>query len=166
MISKNKRKRLLTLEKELLKNSKLEDNTIYLSVDEFNERGLTVDGYSMLKEQVTIAGIKDNIKIAVPVSKKDIFQKNIRRMATYELVEMKQKEKLSYQIAWILLLIGIITIILYNAIPYEHIIYQVFVIISWVFAWSSIEKFFFELPSIRKEEIKLLVLVDSEVVEY
>lgn len=166
MISRNKKKKLLILEKELMINSKIEDNTIYLSIDEFNERGLTVDGYSMLKEQITIAGVKDNIKIAVPLNKKEVFQKNIRRMVTYELVEMKQKEKLSYQIAWILLLIGIITIILYNAIPYEHIIYQIFVIISWVFAWSSIEKFFFELPSIRKEEIKLLVLVDSEVIEY
>lgn len=63
------------------------------------------------------------------------------------------------------MLLGILTIILYNLLSFEHIIYEIVVIASWVFAWDSVEKFFFELPAMRAERYKLLVLVDSNILE-
>lgn len=164
-MAKRRIKKLLKLEKNLLNEVKLNDNKIFLSDDDFNNKGLSFEGYSSLKEQLDIIDILKRVEIIVPKGKKDIFETNIKRFVTYEIVAMKKKEKITYEISFFLMLLGILTIILYNLLSFEHIIYEIVVIASWVFAWDSVEKFFFELPAMRAERYKLLVLVDSNILE-
>lgn len=62
--------KIIKTRKNLLNEVKLNDNKIFLSDDDFNNKGLSFEGYSSLKEQLDIIDILKRVEIIVPKGKR------------------------------------------------------------------------------------------------
>lgn len=161
MKERRKLDRLLALEKDLLKNYENKTDRIIINEKSFDEQGFTIEGFNRLKEEINYIELDCDFKIIVPGLKQEIFKRSLRHYISKELFYINKKNKQINSVVLLLLILGITIMTSYYFFLKDFILSQLFVIVSWVFIWSAIEKFFFEKPALNKESLKLLLLLDS-----
>ncbi len=161
MKERKKLDRLLTLEKDLLKNYENKTDRIIISEKSFDEQGFTYEGFNRLKDEINYIELDSDFRMIVPEAKKELFNKSLKDYISKDLFFINKKHKEINGIVTLLLILGVIIMISYYLFFKELFLSQLFIIFSWVFIWTATEKLFFEKPALNRESLKLLLLLDS-----
>jgi len=156
-------KNIKELRKKLIKNFKSSVNNIELIDSDFYDNRLTANSYNTLKEKIKKSNIKEQFIIIAPSIYKDDLLQDIEKYVSPEIVSLEKEMKKIKMTSLLLLLIGSIIFITANIFVEGRLMSEIAVVAFWVFVWGAVEKFFFELPSLRNAEYKLLRLADAEI---
>jgi len=162
----SKLKQYRDIEKALEQKYKdISENEATLDADDFKDGKLTVCGYDRLKKQCDYIPFSEEIEIKIPKRYEKGFKNTLEQMAANELFRIK-KDRHEARIAAIALLFGgIATFLLGSLLEFRgnQIFEYIAIIVSWVFIWAAVEKWFFDRKDLREKRKSLLQILTAKV---
>jgi len=161
----NRWKEFKGIEKNLFqKNKDKRENEIVLSNADFKDGKLSMWGYTKLKDECEYIDYHEDVEIIVPKEYVGGFRDTLEGMAANELAHIK-KEKRETQIrALIFLIIGMALFAIGQFVHYVTVAYELTTIITWVFIWTAVEKFFFDHGKLQERRSNILQILAGEVI--
>jgi len=149
------------LERTLINSYEKKNDKIIVDNNDFDEDGLTIEGFSKIKQKLEYVSIDDTFDIVVSNKKDEVFRNSLIHYVSKELFIIKKQKDRINKFSIIFLLIGILVMIFYYLFSKTYFLSELFIIISWVFIWAAVEKIFFEKAALKRNRIKLLILISS-----
>jgi len=162
----SKRKQYNELEKVLEQKYKTcRENEAVLSKDDFKDGKLTVFGYYHLKQQCDYISYREDIEIKIPKEFEAGFKDTLQSMGATELSRIRKDRRDTKITALMLLFTGILFVILGNVLEFfqGNAFQNVVVIISWVFVWAAVEKWFFDRRALKEKRQSLLQILSAKI---
>ena len=142
----------------------LSDNIIPLNDDDFEDNGrLLSSSYENIKELTKHLDKKMYLKITLPKKYEKGFLPILDQYITLDILFLEKEVKNIKLISFLLLFTAIVTSITYHYMVETSIFYEMSVVAFWVFVWGAIDRLFFDLPKLRKEESRLLQIAGAEI---
>lgn len=155
----------IELEKKLEKKYPgQKENEVRLRTEDFKEGKLTSEGFLRLKQQCEYISYSDDIEIIVPPEYAADLRNRLEYMAAAELAKIKKDRKYTSIVALFLLGIGVIWYGIAFLFPVD-LGKEITVIITWVFMWAGVEKWFFERHKLREKRFDLLQILSAKIKE-
>ncbi|MCL2521486.1 MAG: hypothetical protein FWE36_01340 [Erysipelotrichales bacterium] len=161
-----KLKDLNSLEKKLIKKySPKKENEINLLAEDFRDGRLTMNGYIRLKQQCEYIPYREEVEIKIPKDYEAYFKDRLEYLGSAELMHIKNEIRDTRKLAVIFFLVGTIFFMfgmvfeLYNVAVIKDLI----IIISWVFVWVAVEKWFFDQKDQSENRRNILRIIYSKV---
>lgn len=155
----------IEIEKKLEKKySKQKENEVRLSAEDFKDGKLSSEGFFRLKQQCEYIPYSDDIEIIIPLKHAEGFRNKLEYMAAAELSKIKKDKKYATILSFILLLVGAFWYSVSYLFPVD-LGREISVIITWVFIWAGVEKWFFERHQLREKRFNLLQILSAKVRE-
>jgi len=157
------------LEKKLLeKHERKNDNEAVLEEEDFKDGSLTIFGYDRLKQQCDYIPYSEEIKIKIPKRYETGFKEKLEFLGASELNKLKEDRKGVRIASLVLMLLGIILFgvatVIENFTSDSNIFFYVTIIVSWVFIWAAVEKWFFDRRDLREKRKSLLQILSSRII--
>jgi hypothetical protein len=162
----SKRKQYDEIEKVLEQKYKTKrENEAILSKDDFKDGKLSVVGYNHLKQQCDYIPYSEDIEIKIPKEYETNFKVTLESMGAVELSRIKKDRRDTRITALMLLFVGILFIIFGNVLElFQGKYFQsIVVIISWVFIWAAVEKWFFDRRALKEKRLSLLQILSAKI---
>ena len=166
MVFFDKSRRYRDLEKSLSKKYKARrENEAVLTADDFQNGKLTVSGYERLKQQCDYISYREDIEIKIPKSCESGFKETLEGMGAAELSRIRKDRRDAKILSAVLLLAGIGFLLLGNFIEFFSggIFQSIVVIVSWVFVWAAVEKWFFDRRRLTDKRLSLLQILLAKI---
>ena len=165
MVKETRRRRLRELKKKLIKNYISSDcNSIGLSESDFHDDKLTSDGYEKLRKCLDHSSAWNAIELTIPLKYKESLPQDIETYISPEIVHLAKEKRRIIKTAILLLLIGSLIFIPLTLWEGRLFFSEMAVVIFWVFVWGATDRFFIQLPGLKRAEYKLLLLADAEII--
>ena len=157
-------KNFIELEKTLeLKYSGVKENEVHLGGEDFKDGKLSSSGYLRLKQQCEYIPYSDQIEIIIPRETAIGFRANLEQMAAAEISKIKKDRKRASYSSLFMLSLGILWyMVSYFFIP-SKIVKDITIIVTWVFVWAAVEKWFFERGKLQDRRFSLLQILAARV---
>lgn len=158
------------LEKNLIQklNSNQKNNEAVLRSDDFNDGQLSVSGYDHLKQLCDYIPYSEKIEIKIPKEYEAGFKDTLDYMGAIELSNIKKDRRATRLTALLLLLGGIWCFIIGSILEHRELLMGIIfgnitIIISWVFVWAAVEKWFFDTKELRQKRKSLLQILSAKI---
>jgi hypothetical protein len=99
----------------------------------------------------------------MPVQYEEKFKETLEAMSVDELLHIKQDLFYANVTAWLLLAFGVLWFALWHVIASGTFFKELAIIVTWVFVWAGIEKWFFQMPSLRNRKYNLLHILSAKI---
>ncbi|MDR0492251.1 MAG: hypothetical protein LBH74_01230 [Nitrososphaerota archaeon] len=162
----SKRKQYNALEKVLEQKYRAKrENEAVLSHEDFKDGKLTVFGYNHLKQQCDYIPYSEDIEIKIPKEYEADFRDTLESMGANELFRIKKDRRYTKITALVLLFAGILFVILGNILEFfqSNTFQNIVVIVSWVFVWAAVEKWFFDRGDLKEKRMSLLQILSAKI---
>ncbi|MCL2477520.1 hypothetical protein [Candidatus Bathycorpusculum sp.] len=162
----SKRKQYDKLEKTLEQKYKSHrENEVVLSNEDFKNGKLTVFGYNHLKQQCDYIPYSEDIEIKIPKECESGFKDTLESMGANELSRIKKDRRDTKIAALVLLFTGILFVVLGNILEFfrGNFFQNIVVIVSWVFVWAAVEKWFFDRRALKEKRKSLLQILSAKI---
>ena len=162
----NKQKQYDDLEKALEQKYKTNrENEVVLSKEDFKDGKLTVFGYNHLKQQCDYIPYSEDIEIKIPREYGAGFKYVLEYMGANELSRIKKDRRETKLTALGLLFTGILLVMLGNILEVfrGNFFQSIIVIVSWVFVWAAVEKWFFDRKDLKEKRKSLLQILSAKI---
>ena len=140
-------------------------NVATLAESDFKDGKLDVCGYDRLKNQCDYIAFSEDITIKVPNEYSDWFKDSLEFLAVNELARIKRERRDTRIASIAFLLVGILFIglsILLESL--QRVLWlNIVIIVSWVFTWAAVEKWFFDRRSLRKKRRRILQILSAKI---
>ena len=142
------------------------DNEVSLCEEDFKDGKLSIFGYDHLKQLCEYVPHNEEILIKIPGEYEPNFESKLRFMGATDLRHIRQDRHKARMTAVPLLLIGIVFFVIgiFFEIFQRGLFQGIFTIISWVFVWAAVEKWFFDTKALSNQRKKLLQVLSSKIV--
>ena len=132
-----------------------------------------VDGHAVINEKIMdyLEARADcapiGSKIIIEVSMREMSAKTfaalealVKKELEEKIIKLVRREKRGMVISVLFGLAGLLVLSLVHVSPIaaRYVFHELFVVMSWVFIWSSCESFFFDRPRARMKRMKLVRL--------
>jgi len=139
--------------------------SIPLKESDFDTDGkLTLEGYLRLKKATKYLGFRKDLTLTVPAGYAEGFSSKLEEYIAHEFVATEQEIKATQRKGVLLFLIGIAVFGVINLLDEARLLYEISIVAFWAFTWGAISHLFFEVPSLKRTVIRLLRLVNANVV--
>ena len=156
------------LEKRLAhKYKNVRENEAVLGAEHFKNGKLTAAGYEDLKLQCEYIPYREKIEIAVPKTCADGFKTTLEAFGARELSRIQKDRREAMIVSLFLLAGGILWLVLgyfFDASSKFGIVRELVIIVSWVFVWAAVEKFFFDRRRLTDRRFSLLQILSAEII--
>ena len=162
----SKQKQYDDLEKALEQKYKTNrENEVVLSKEDFKDGKLTVFGYDHLKQQCDYIPYSEDIEIKIPREYGAGFKYALEYMGANELSRIKKDRRETKLTALGLLFTGILLVMLGNILEVfrGNFFQSIIVIVSWVFVWAAVEKWFFDRKDLKEKRRSLLQILSAKI---
>ncbi|MCL2862308.1 MAG: hypothetical protein FWE22_07865 [Firmicutes bacterium] len=161
------------LENRLIeKFEQTDENEVVLEDDDFKDGRLTIFGYEKLKQQCDYIPYSEKIEIKIPKKNEKGFKERLEYLGALELIKIKKDRREVRKTALLLLLVGVVTFVIGSIVELfasvtnrvlADILFYIIIIISWVFVWAAVEKWFFDRRDLREKRKSLLQILSSNI---
>ncbi|MDR0778625.1 MAG: hypothetical protein LBE48_04230 [Methanomassiliicoccaceae archaeon] len=160
----SKIKRFKEIEKELEQRAESTiDNVIALETEDFKDGKLTLSGYDRLKHECEFIGYKEDIEIIVPKENGTDFKGSLEGMVAIELSRLKIKRQSIKRQALMCMAAGVIWFLIGAFFREETLIKDITIIAAWVFVWTAVGKWFFDLSDLSDKRMSLLHILTGRI---
>jgi len=162
----SKQKQYDKLEKALEQKYKINrENEAVLSKEDFKDGKLSVFGYNHLKQQCDYIPYSADIEIKIPKECEAGFKYTLESMGANELSRIKKDRRDTQITSLSLLFTGILFVALGNILEVfrGNFFQNIIVIISWVFVWAAVEKWFFDRRDLKEKRKSLLQILSAKI---
>jgi hypothetical protein len=161
----SKMKRFKEIERSLGQraDSKI-DTVITLENEDFKDGKLTLSGYDRLKHECEFIGYKEDIEIIVPKENGTNFKGTLESMVSVELSRIKVKGRSTHMQACVWMLAGIICFLIGTLFRDTTMIKDITIIAAWVFIWTAVGKWFFDLTDLRDKKYSLIHILTAKII--
>jgi hypothetical protein len=171
MISGRRRKRYVDLEKKLERKFKnVRENELSLTKEDFKDGTLKASAFVRLKDECWYIPYEDEVLIKLPEENADRFKNSLEFFASRELSKIKKDRREAQIHAAVffltgVLILGILTLLifLWGALDDVMFVTELITIISWVFVWAAVTKFFIDRKEMRDQRYTLLQLLSAKI---
>ena len=171
-MSREQKKRYIELEKSLdVKFINVRENELTLAKEDFKDGNLKSSAFSRLKDECWYISYEEEVVIKLPQENEDRFKNDLEFLATRELHKIAKDRKEACVHAIVLFLVGVailgalaLTIFLVEALSHVLFFTELFTIISWVFVWAGVTKFFIDRKEMAEKRFTLLQLLSAKIV--
>lgn len=110
--------------------------------------------------QIKLETIKANLELAVMASKEqaETFSKALKKTSEQKILAEQKEIKRQLTISLSMLIAGILILVSGYFLKEVMLVYEIFLVASWVFIWRAVELFFFERQKRRILIIKKKIL--------
>ncbi len=155
-------------EKQLEKKYNYKDNEIILDMDEskvFSGEKISEDAMFILERNAMFMDSEDEIIIKTKCEDGERFTNALEKTVSRKVYVTRKQENLTIKMSLLLFLIGTTILSLNFFFLYDKVglLYEFFLIASWVFVWSGVEQFFFKRRELKYKRVKLLQLLFSKI---
>ena len=162
----SKRKQYDELEKVLEQKYKVKrKNEAVLGKEDFKDGRLSVFGYTHLKQQCDYIAYSEDIEIKIPKEYEVVFRVTLENMGAVELSRIRKDLRDTRITALLLLFAGVLFVIFGNVLEFLRggFFQSVVVIVSWVFVWAAVEKWFFDRRALKEKRLSLLQILSAKI---
>jgi len=171
-MNKNQKKQYLKLENELKHEFRnVHENELVLLKEDFKDGKLKSSAFARLKDECWYIPYEDEVVIKLPVEYAEKFNKTMRFLASRELSKIKKDRLEACFQGTILFTIGILvlgtlamTIFFWDRLYEIMFVTELFTIISWVFVWAAVSKFFIDRRENKDQRFTLLQMLSAKIV--
>lgn len=164
MYRKELRKNYRALEKHLLhKYRKRNESDIKLIEEDFKYGKLSHAGYKRLRDQCDYIDPREQVEIVMPEQYTENFKETIEEFTIDELSHVSKDMFYTRITALVLLVLGVAWLALWYFVQVGDFFRELSVIVSWVFVWSAMERWFFKLGELRNNKLNLLHLLAAKI---
>ena len=174
MIKKSQKRAFLELEKSLeQKFSGVRENVLTLVGDDFKDNKLKSSAFARIKDECWYIDYEDEVEISVPIAFKEGFRDSLELFATRELSKIKKDKKEARVHAGVLLAVGLGVLLAMalmfafwerlEAVREAFFLTELLTIISWVFIWAAVSKWFFDQKQLHDQRFTLLQLLSAKI---
>jgi hypothetical protein len=124
-----------------------------------------VFGYNHLKQQCDYIPFSEDIEIKIPKEFEATFKVTLEIMGANELSRIRKDRREAKIMALGLLFVGILFVMLGNVLEFfrGNSFQSVVVIVSWVFVWAAVEKWFFDRGHLTEKRLSLLQILSAKI---
>jgi len=166
-MSKLSRKELKLLKERLIVDYNSDCTILSLPDAAFCENGkLSTSYYELLKEEAKFINSKEELTIEVPANRKVTFLPCLKEHIAKEilLIDIEVTKQVTYIIY--LYLAAFLIYAVYNHILDTTVLYEMVLVSFWVLNFNAVEKIIFKIPSLKRQERKLLQLASAKIKKY
>jgi len=168
MMTRRQKKQYLELEERLEKKFKnVRENELILTKDDFKDGKLRSSSFTKLKDECWYIPYEDDVEIKLPKRFEAGFRDSLEFFSTREISKVKKDRNEDRVQAVILFLTGIailaVAFVAYLAWD-VMIVTELFTIISWVFIWAAVTKWFIDRRELRDQRFTLLQMLSARII--
>lgn len=146
-----------------LKSQEVRENILDLDEDDFGDAGLTASGYHYLKQQCEYLDMSTYIKIMIPRGHKAGLREKLEDLSVNEYRHIKQDRLSAFWVGLLFLVLSVAFAVLALFVELWGI--ETIFIISWVFGWYAIDKWFFDRNNLKRRKDILLQILSADLIE-
>ncbi|MDR0791200.1 MAG: hypothetical protein LBE47_01530 [Methanomassiliicoccaceae archaeon] len=142
---------------------KVVDNVVLLEDDDFRDGRLTLSAYDKIKHQCEFVGYGEDIDIIIPRDKEAGFRGSLENMVSTELSHIRKKGRVTKIKALVCMLAGILWFAVGALFQGSTMMTDITIIAAWVFIWTAVGLWFFDLTALRDKRFSLLHILTANV---
>ena len=168
MMTKRQKKEYLELEGRLKKKFRnIRENELVLTKDDFKDGKLRSSAFTRLKDECWYIPYEDEVEIKLPERFEAGFRDSFEFFGERELSKIK-KDRIEDRVhAALLFLVGAIILVVAFSVYLAWnvmILTEIFTIISWVFIWAAVTKWFIDRRDLRDQRFTLLQMLSARII--
>jgi len=171
-MKRSEKKRYYKLERQLNEQhqNSLRENELVLTFDDFKKGHLVNASFIRLKDESWYIPYGDRIIVKVPDVHMDDLRADLGFFAVGALSKIKADRQSAFIQSIVLFIVGL-SILGGLSFWWDHLYEMLFItelvtIISWVFIWSGVAKWFIEQRDLQDKRFTILQLLSAELVRY
>jgi len=172
MMSRKQKKQYIALENSLAqKFDSTGENELVLSHEDFKDGKLKSSAFSRLKNECWYIPYEEEPVIKLPKEYEGEFKNSLEFMASRELSKVKKDRREARIQAIILFAIGIVILgalalclRLIDSLSDIMFVTELATIVSWVFVWAAVTKFFIDRKEAMDLRFTLLQLLSAKII--
>ena len=170
-MKRSQKRAYLKLEKRLKDRYKnIRENELVLAPDDFKKGHLRNSGFVKLKEECWYIPYGERVIVNVPEDIAIDLKADFGFFAVRALSKIKNDRKSALFQSIMLFLVGIIILafltLLWDAVYEIIFLLELITILSWVFVWSGVGKWFIDQRDMQDKRFTILQLLSADIVSY
>lgn len=165
------RKEYLSFEKNLKRMYRhIRKNELSLTYEDFENGHLKDSSFIRLTEESWFIPYSEEIVVKIPIIKRDVLYKDLGFFAVRALSKIKSDRLSLLWQAIALFLVGVFVLgvlhFTWDSIKDIVFLTELITIISWVFIWTAVSKWFIEQRDLQDKRFTILQLLSAKIITY
>jgi len=174
MLKRNQKKRYVLLENSLIsKFSHIKENEIEIIDSDFKDGRLRQSSFDRLKDECWYIPYEEPVIVKAPKGVEANFKNDLEFFASRQLSKIKKDRKearlqggILFGVGFAILAVLALAMLLWEALTSVMLVTELVTIISWVFVWAGVTKFFIDRKDIVDKRFTILQLLDAKIEYY
>jgi len=171
MLNKSQRDHYIRLENSLIdKYSHIKENELALVPGDFKDGKLRASSFDKLKDEAWYIPYDEPVVIKAPLEVKKTLKDDLEFFASRQLSKIRKDRRearihgtILFGVGLLILIVLAVAIFLSARLVDIMIVTELVTIISWVFVWAGVTKFFIDRREIVDKRFTILQMLDAEI---